>query len=295
VVDELNQTHGLRLVLRQRCNGGLQGGAWMLAEPTGRPVVLKWSRNGPTARPHRLVDTIARIRAAGYPTPGWLASGTTTAGLSYHVQDFVTGQPSTPLTVGKTRLLLEVLERQAGLDPEPARDWSPYVTSIALEDPDDGPRPVLWNLGPPGRDLIAHYDRLLATFGPIQLPTGDMVHGDFNSCNIMLHEDRVSGVIDVEALGSGTRVIDYAWLLREAYVEDYGPEVTHLIRWAGEAVAGPGALALCVAATAFDIVRFKLRHEPSRLAEILTRLHELADDLAKPLPRRQRPLSRRSR
>ncbi|MGH3094751.1 MAG: hypothetical protein ACRDMV_01965, partial [Streptosporangiales bacterium] len=66
-------------------------------------------------------------------------------------------------------------------------------------------------------------------------------------------------VIDVDACGSGTRAVDYAWLLREAYVRRAEPEAIATIRGAGEAVAGPGVLAICAAATAFDITRFLRR------------------------------------
>jgi aminoglycoside/choline kinase family phosphotransferase len=107
-----------------------------------------------------------------------------------------------------------------------------------------------------------------------------MVHGDFNSCNILLHAGDVAGVIDVQDLGSGTRVMDYACLLREAYVEGYGDEVIRLIRRSGEAVAGWASLVLCVAAAAFFIVEFKLRQAPASLATVVARLHRLADDLA---------------
>lgn len=117
----------------------------------------------------------------------------------------------------------------------------------------------------------------------MQLPGGDLVHGDFNTCNVLLDQGRVSAVIDVEELGSGTRVIDYACLLREAYVERYDDEVRLVLRRAGEAIAGPGALAVCAAATAFHIVKFKLRFQPDRIASTLAGLHQLADDLAGPV------------
>jgi hypothetical protein len=132
--------------------------------------------------------------------------------------------------------------------------------------------------------LLAHFDRVLACYGPVELPGGDLVHGDYNSCNVLMHDGAISGVIDVEALGSGTRAIDYAWLLREAWVVGAGEDVARLIRRAGEAVAGAGVLAVCVAATAFDIVRFQAVHDdPANMPGVLDSLHRLAEDLSKPL------------
>ncbi|MFE2985007.1 phosphotransferase [Streptomyces sp. NPDC059262] len=60
--------------------------------------------------------------------------------------------------------------------------------------------------GPTGRDLVDACERLLAAHGPVALPTEDLVHGDVRHGNILFDADRVGGVIDIEALGSGTRV-----------------------------------------------------------------------------------------
>ncbi len=288
VVADLNLAHGLRFTVRGRCDGGLQSGAWLVSDPDGRRGVLKCSPNGSAPHVRQLAAAVQAIRTAGYPTPAWRAAGVTATGYAYHVQDVVDGAASTPLTPEKATLLIDVLERQAGLgpypdahrDPDPARDWSRQVLATAADDGPGGCRRALHDLGAPGQALLGHFDRLVASYGPVDLPRGDLVHGDFNSCNIVLHEGRVSGVIDIETLGNGTRAVDYACLLREAYVEDYGREVTRLVLRAGDAVAGRGVLAVCAAAAAFFIVPFKLRHEPERIDEVLSRLHDLATDLA---------------
>ncbi|WP_026256965.1 phosphotransferase [Actinopolymorpha alba] len=283
IVAGINRLHGLRFSLRGRCAGGLQGGAWLLSDPAGTPAILKWWRNAGPSDVRQLAKIIDRIRNAGYPAPAPLAAGVTADGTTYFVQEFIPGVPSTPLTPRRAQLLIDILERQAGLDPDPHRDWSRHITASALEDHANSPRQIVRSLGARGQALVDQYSVLLARFDRIQMPTGDLVHGDFNSCNILLRDGKVSGVIDVEAIGSGTRANDYACLLREAYVEGYGPEVALLLRQAGEAVAGPGVLALCVAATAFEIVGFKLQHEPHRIDEVLARLRRLAGDLAWPL------------
>ena len=84
------------------------------------------------------------------------------------------------------------------------------------------------------------------------------------------------------ASASGSRAVDYACLLRESYVEDYGDDVIRIVRRAGEAVAGWPTLVTCAAAAAHFIVGFKLRHEPPAVPATLARLHRLADDLARP-------------
>lgn len=280
VVAEINRAHGLGLVLRSRCEAGLQSGAWLLADPDGRPVILKWTAAGSAARVVHRAEAVARLRGAGYPTPRWLVAGATSDGCVYHVQEFVSGLPAHPLTAPTAELLLGVLEQQAGLDPDPASDRNAEVRVVASDESALGYRGAVRQLGAAGQALIARYDRLLDAYGDVQLPAGDMVHGDFNTCNILVRDGRVSGVIDVDALGSGSRVIDYACLLREAYVDGYDATVRRMIHRAADAVAGPDALALCAAATAFFIVGFKRRHAPGTVEQTLTRLHELADDLS---------------
>nr|WP_238342334.1 phosphotransferase [Actinopolymorpha rutila] len=223
------------------------------------------------------------MKTAGYPTPRWIVAGVSEAGIRYHVQEFVEGEPSSPLTADTAELLIEVIERHTGLDPDPTNDWSIYVDSVVGGHLRGGSRAFLRGFRPPGDDLLAAFDRVLAEYGPVRLPAGDLVHGDLNTCNVLLNDGRVSGVIDIDAFGSGTRAIDYAWLLREAYAMDAEPEAVRRVRRAGEAVAGPEVLAHCVAATAFDIVRFQVRHGPRQVPALLQRLRRLADDLSEPL------------
>src|SRR5688572_3749928 len=161
--------------VRGRCEGGMQGGAWLLARGQSR-AVLKVCRDRASRLPG-LRDVVARLRAGGYPTPAWLASGPVGDGSAYYIADFVPGTPSTPLTVAKTRLLVETLEKQAGLDPDPAHNWSDYVMR---PDPTDVPA-----------SLVETYMGLMRAVGPVRLPREDLVHGDFNSCNIFLHDETV--------------------------------------------------------------------------------------------------------
>lgn len=260
LITEFNAAHGTSFRVRSRFATGLQGGAWLLSDETGRRAVLKCHAPPDVAL---LGADVERVRAAGYPTPAWIGTGVSAAGSAYSVQEFVDGRGATPLTGATTPLLLAVLERQAGLAPSRDNDWPARITS-----------PVR----PDAVELVERFDRLTAS--PVPLPTGDLVHGDFNSCNILLDGSTVAGVIDVEGFGRGTRVFDYACLLREAYVEGYGDDVTDMIGRAAVAVAGPEVLAACAASAAYFIVDFKRHHEPWRISEVIARLCRMADDIA---------------
>jgi len=283
IVEEINATHGLELSLHSRFSSGMQSGAWLLVGADGTRAVLKARPTGSAVDVQHLATIIERLRAAGYPTPRWLGAGATKGGDVYHVQELSVGVASTPLTPAKTALLLDVLEQHAGLDPDPARDRSREVAAAAVDESPGGFRHGVRQLGAVGRDLIDAYDDVMDAYGDVELPGGDLVHGDFNTCNILLDQGRVSAVIDIEELGSGTRVIDYACLLREAYVWPYDVEVKRMIRQAAEPIAGPGALAVCTAATAFFIIGFKVKHDPERVDSTLAGLFQLAADLSRPL------------
>lgn len=282
LVEEINDRNGTRFSVRRRCTGGQQGGAWIVQEPDGPPQVLKWHVGRCLAPPDRVFAEVTRIHVAGYPTPLWRLVGATPAGACYHLQDFVPGEPVS-LTGETAALMVEVIEKQAGLAPDLDRDWSEYMLQ-ALDGADpDSPRRFVRELGPDGQALIGHYDAVLAGHGPVSLPRTDLVHGDFSTGNIMFHEGRISGLVDIDALGSGTRVVDYAWPIREVFATDADPAAADVLRRAAERVTGPGALALCTLATAFDMARWEATHSPQQLTTFLGRMHDLADYLACPL------------
>ncbi|GAB3426310.1 hypothetical protein [Flindersiella endophytica] len=131
-MNEINQAHGVRFVLRERCQDGF-GGAWLLSDSGDRRAVLKLNTDVAHRIGH-LPQLIDRIRAAGYPTPRWLAAGETVDGTAYHVVDFVSGEPMSrsPLTLRLVENLIEVIERQAGLDPDRTVDWAGYVWECAF-------------------------------------------------------------------------------------------------------------------------------------------------------------------
>ncbi|MFH8736707.1 MULTISPECIES: phosphotransferase family protein [unclassified Streptomyces] len=251
VLREANHAHDKRFQLLHRFDDGVQSGAWLLTDGTGRQAVLKWSPDLSWApQIERAAAGVAKIRAAGYPTPAWLAVGTSTDGFGYQIQELAPGRTRQQVTASEARLLIGVLELHAGLDPDPQRCWSEFVTTRMTGE-------ELWRqtaqTGATGRDLVNACERLLAAHGPVTLPTEDLVHGDFRPGNVLFDADRVSGVIDIEALGSGTRVFDYATLLS---AHDFTPEALEMLCDAGERVAGPGVLAYCFAQVALDLTVF---------------------------------------
>jgi aminoglycoside phosphotransferase (APT) family kinase protein len=284
LVSQINQAHGLRFLLRERCQEGLAG-AWLLSDDDGRRAILKLNTDM-AHRLEQLPQLVDRIRAAGYPTPRWLAAGETVDGTTYHVVDFVSGESMlrSRLTLRTVEHLIEVIELQAGLDPDPTLNWSEYVRECAFGDGENDPRPMTRRLGQSGIELIARFDALLAPYTDLELPRNDLVHGDLNTSNVMCQNDEITGIVDAESLGSGTRALDYATLLPRLLKQGASPEVVSAVRRAGREVAGPGVFAACGAAVAFDSVRSQYYQgrdkEPGVFAGVLVDLHHFATALS---------------
>lgn len=263
VVAAINHEHTMNWELGRRCTGGLQGGAWELHEPDRR-AILKWSTR-PRFYTRQRSAALGAIRAAGYPTPAWLAVGRTDSG-GYLVQEFIAGEPAR-FTVHIAQQLVDIIELQSGLAQDLDQDWSTYVAG------DNGAREYVRDIAPA---LVREFDRITTD---VEIPGGDMVHGDFNTCNVLAVDGRVTGVIDADAFGHGTRAIDYAWLVREAFAEGTGGAAADLVRKAGEAVAGPAVFARCTAHTALDIVRW-VHARAMAVDQLIDRMHALAKYLA---------------
>lgn len=271
----VNARHGLDLELVGLFVGGRQGGAWRARSPSGEEVVFKWTTDpGLARRRSASAEAIARLRGRNYPTPAWLASGVTDAGFAYVVQARVAGSPGTWRTVPLDELMA-IVELQAGLGRPSAESWSSYVEWAAFHA--SGPRHDVGSTAP-GRALVGHFDEVLEGHGRGVLPTDDLVPGDLNTSNVLVADGHVVALIDIDAIGTGTRAVDYAWLLREAFTVNATDADKELIRTAGTRVAGSAVFATCVAATALDIVVFEAAStsQPSQ-PRSLDELHALAD------------------
>ena len=283
VLAQVNRSHASAYVLAGRLAGGNQGGVYLLSAPDGGLAVLKWSDDpGWAGQVRRAASAVERARRGGYPTPAWLVAGTTADGCPYHVQRFVPGTPIADLEIGSVELLLDLVERQAGLDPDPGRDWSAHVAASVFEDVEGVGR---WLRGQ-GVDCVAivdAYAKLCAPYRAESLPGGDLVHGDLSTRNVLVTVGRVSGVVDIEALGSGTRVVDLAALLREGYLWRGDPRALRRLRRAAEAIAGPAVLAVCVAASVLGVLGFELRRRSPHARAALGGALRLADELSRPL------------
>ncbi|RCK68922.1 hypothetical protein DT076_13465 [Desertihabitans brevis] len=89
-------------------------------------------------------------------------------------------------------------------------------------------------------------------------------------------------MVDIEAIGSGSRVFDYATLLDHQRIE---PAALELLVTAAAAVAGPGLLRACFDLVALDLVDYSTvgpeDHRVLRIRELTTRAQQI-DHLTSP-------------
>lgn len=122
-------------------------------------------------------------------------------------------------------------------------EWSSTISEISAT-------------GLAGVELAGHAARPVSLYELPVFPDADLVHGDFRLGNILFDEETVSGVVDIEALGSGTRAFDYATLLDHDLADDTAVE---LLVAAGSEVAGPAVLAHCLVHVVLDLALFMHR------------------------------------
>lgn len=253
VLAQINQAHGTSFELIRPLLGGLQSGAWLITDSLESRAVLKWSPEQSWAgQIQRAAPAVATARRHGYPTPAWLAVGSTSAGHGYQVQEFVVGRPHDRLTAGVATKAIDVLELQADLDPDPGRSWSTYLAGQFANQWSSTTASVSATSAA-GSALVHACSEMLRPYELPSFPSSDLVHGDFRLGNVLLDQDRVSGVIDIEAIGSGTRVFDYATLLDQRHADE---EAVRILVDAGSGVAGADVLAYCLVHVFLDLVLF---------------------------------------
>lgn len=264
VIDEINHTHERTWTLEERLAGGHQSGAYQIRDlASNQLAVLKVAQRPEWARQvMRAAPIVESARAAGWPTPAWLAVGTTTQGWPYEIQEWLDGAPMDRLGLPEVEMILEVLEIQAGIGPDGPQDWSAYNYDVVFADR-YGIARRLRDSSPEGAKIVARFCTLCEPYRDTTLPTGDLVHGDLSTHNILVRDGGIVGIVDVEAVGRGPRVSDLACVLREGYMGQGDQAALDNLLGAGLAMTGVGPLLICLAASVFAVSGFVLDNSPS--------------------------------
>lgn len=267
IVAEVNRARGTSYHLVRRLAGGRQAGAFQLTDGTA-PVVLKWFDDPAWAdRIARAARLVSKARAAGYPTPAWLAVGTTSTGTPYHLQEYVHGTPladASPLDLSLAEQLVGISETQRELVSDRQHSWSDYVRGVVY-DGWGGSWAAARATDDHAAQLIDRYERVCHQYRDAELPATDLVHGDLNVSNLLVRDGRIAAVIDVEAASGGTRAYDLVTLAASAARDGAAAGVDEYLFEAALRAAGRPAAAVSAAAGYADLVGFALAVDPSAL------------------------------
>lgn len=260
VVRLANEQHRGSWSIVRRLSGGSQQGAYELRDEGGARAVLKWhARHLPAPQLAETAHALEAARDRGWPTSRWLAFGSLPGQGAYIIEEFIDG--TVPAAVDDSLLdqLLAANRGQSDLRPRTAHDWSAYIWRTVFEDP-TGDFARLRSHA----DTAAVAARLAHVTAPartVQLPTADLVHGDFTLRNVLVRDGRPY-LVDAGHAGKGTRAYDLAVFLVD--------ERTHLSEAARGRLAeecrslvGTTGMLLCAAARVIVLIEWGLRHWPS--------------------------------
>jgi hypothetical protein len=228
VLADVASVAGAEVAVLSRLPGGDHVGALRVRLAGRADAVLKAV---PRAHPGHLDEmlraqrVVEHMRRRGYPTPAWLAVGTTPTHV-WHLMDFVDAAPAPELTASIVEQLMQIIELQAGQACEPYDHWS-WAWRVATGQepaaagPDVHETPEQWRLRrsvarlpgySPGVSALAGRLRLACAGVPPPPAAPDMVHADLIPGNVLVRDGAVAAVVDIANAGSGTRATDLTTL-----------------------------------------------------------------------------------
>jgi aminoglycoside phosphotransferase (APT) family kinase protein len=152
------------------------------------------------------------LGARGYPVPAILWHGMISSQWHVTVQNRFSGRPLFALDGALDGPMLDAvlrlveLQADAGI-PAGDREFTGYVANVLFDDWDhvwaDAPRACA-AAGP----LCARLRRWLKPVWGLRLPATDYAHNDLNLSNVLTDGARITGVVDWDEFGLGSRALD---------------------------------------------------------------------------------------
>ena len=269
VLEEINDDLGSRWTLGPRLSGGLLGGAWQVDDVDTR-AVLKW--HAPGSRVPRNPDAarvVTALRDVGYPTPAWLASGTTASGRAFSIQEFIVGERNLRLEVPTAELLIDLIARQRRLEPPTTFDWTTHMHDRVFTD-----HPTHAPLVSAGGEIEALFRHALDTAAPYRdadLPHGETVHSDLQPSNVLLRDGRVAGVIDMDAVGRGCATYDALHAAVQGVLWGGDPDAVALMHRFIIDAYGAAPVLVAAATLTVEALGWMMTNYPERLETFIPR------------------------
>jgi aminoglycoside phosphotransferase (APT) family kinase protein len=217
LIARINERHQTHFTLQHRYAAGENQGAYALATPEGERYVLKWNRRPSWLQSVRRAEQITATLADHHiPIPHYLLADTFDDGVTYWIQTTLSGAPPAPLRYGHVTQVCAFVDVQAGRALSSEVDWSAYVLAVVFQG-ESGWRDSLAQYSAATREVLARLTDLVAGKQAFRLRHDDIVHGDLGPDNVLVVGERVSGIVDWDAAGSGDRSLDLSKLLFYTY------------------------------------------------------------------------------
>jgi Phosphotransferase enzyme family len=209
--------------------GGEFGEPLLLGEMLGRPRAARLVRAAATAGRGRLVLKLRRgdragekvawraenlplLAGRGYPVPAILWHGALEGGWYAAVEERLPGEPLRALDGSRLQELLALVELQADARIEPGpRAFGAYISSVLFEGWDG----VWATAARASPEAAAMCERLRIWLQPLwgyRIDCTDFAHHDLNPTNILTDGRRITGIVDWDEFGLGTRAADVVGL-----------------------------------------------------------------------------------
>jgi aminoglycoside phosphotransferase (APT) family kinase protein len=136
--------------------------------------------------------------------------------------------------------VLQLVERQAGA-PIPAgdRDFTGYIANVLFDDWDE-----VWadaaRAGGAAGPLCARIRHWLQPVWGLRLPPADFAHNDPNLSNILTDGEQITGVVDWDEFGLGSRALDLIVLALDCQQRGVPVAAGRLLARAASAVGSAG-------------------------------------------------------
>lgn len=237
--------------------GGLNQGAYLVRGPGGETAVLKCF----TQSPERIAAAAPVIRAArehGWPTPAWLATGTTRSGAAWVLEEFAPGMRPRRVDDRVAALMVKVLEVQAGLGNLAGPGWSQWAWGTVFEDW-DGLRAAVRAGFPRGGEIVAAVDAIASSCDAAPMDAPDLVHGNFEAGNTLLDGYRL-WVVDAQGVSGGSRAYDLTEALMVAAALGTATSAGLARLWAYAETLPQRDLAVCAGSVGLTFAEAFIRH-----------------------------------
>jgi len=260
VLAQVNAMRGTSYRIVGRFAQGESGAASRVADAEGNRYVLKCGPGAnaevSAAHPGR---TTARLRSLGYPAPEYVAVGI--VGETWYVlQTALAGDPiGNRVSLALLPQILHLNDLQRGQGD--SIDGNPERIIRGVMEGYEG-YCVINTLRTYSLESATMLDRLqrLVTANASECPQrNDVVHWDFHTNNVLIENDRISGVIDWEGACSGDATFDLATML--FYTWRFADFREALLRAILERTTR-GALAVYLAHMIVRQLDWSMRHHP---------------------------------